>query len=107
EMAHEEAVDGRADLYSLGCVAYFLLTGRLVFEADTAIQMIVKHLQETPFPPSVRTPNLVPPALESLVLACLAKRPADRPASAAELGRALDALQLQLEPRSEEHAVRW
>jgi len=107
EMSHEEAVDGRADLYSLGCVAYFLLTGRLVFEADTAIQMIVKHLQEAPFPPSARTHNLVPPALESLVLACLAKRPADRPASAAELGRVLDALQLQLEPRSEEHAVRW
>ena len=55
EMAMGEAVDGRADIYALGCVAYYLLTGQLVFEADTSLQMIVKHLQSDPVPPSRRT----------------------------------------------------
>jgi serine/threonine-protein kinase len=89
EMVQGEAVDGRADLYSLGCVAYYLLTGHLVFEGETAIQTVVMHLQQEPVPPSRRTENPVPPALERLVLACLAKRPADRPESAADLAAAL------------------
>jgi serine/threonine-protein kinase len=92
EMVQGEAVDGRADLYSLGCVAYYLLTGHLVFEGETAIQTAVMHLQQEPVPPSRRTENPVPPALERLVLACLAKTPADRPGSAAELGAELAAL---------------
>jgi tRNA A-37 threonylcarbamoyl transferase component Bud32 len=89
EMVHGEAVDGRADLYSLGCVAYYLLTGHYVFEGDSALQTVVFHLQRTPVPPSERTANPIPPALESLVLACLAKRPEERPPSAAELEAAL------------------
>ena len=99
------AVDGRADLYSLGCVAYYLLTGKLVFEAETAIQTILQHVQQPPVPPSQRTDMPIPPGLEALVLACLAKRPADRPASAAELRRALEAI--GLEPWTEEQAARW
>ncbi len=93
ELVHGDAVDGRADLYSLGCVAYFLLTGHLVFEAETAIQTILLHLQQEPVPPSRRTENSVPPALEGLVLACLAKNPNGRPGSAAELGEALEAVE--------------
>lgn len=89
EMVDGEPVDGRADLYSLGCVAYYLLTGRLVFEAETAIQTALLHVQQEPVPPSLRTENPVPPALERLVLACLEKRPADRPRSAAELAAEL------------------
>jgi serine/threonine-protein kinase len=89
EMVEGEGVDGRADLYSLGCVAYYLLTGHQVFEAETVLQTIVMHLQREPVPPSRRTENPVPPALERLVLACLAKRPADRPQSAAELAAGL------------------
>jgi tRNA A-37 threonylcarbamoyl transferase component Bud32 len=73
EMAHGESVDGRADLYSLGCVAYFLLTGSLVFQADTPIGVILKHIEQPPVPPSKRTDLPIPPALEKLVLACLAK----------------------------------
>jgi eukaryotic-like serine/threonine-protein kinase len=92
EMAQGEAVDGRADLYSLGCVAYYLLTGHLVFEGETAIQTVVMHLQQEPVPPSRRTENPVPPALDRLVLVCLAKRPADRPQSAADLAAALAGL---------------
>jgi serine/threonine-protein kinase len=89
EMAHDRAVDGRADLYSLGCVAYYLLTGHLVFEGETPLQTILKHLQHPPEPPSNRTDRPIPAELETLVLACLAKRPDDRPQSAARLAEAL------------------
>ena len=89
EMANEHTVDGRADIYSLGCVAYYLLTGRLVFEGDTPLQTILKHLQREPEAPSRVTDRPIPPALEELVLACLAKRPDDRPPSAAVLSHRL------------------
>ena len=89
EMASERTVDGRADIYSLGCVAYYLLTGRLVFEGDTPLQTILKHLQQDPAPPSRVTDRPIPRALEELVLACLAKRPEDRPPSAAVLSHRL------------------
>jgi eukaryotic-like serine/threonine-protein kinase len=92
EIAVSDKVDGRADLYALGCVAYYLLTGRQVFEGGTVMQVIAKHLQEAPVPPSQRAPIAVPPALEQLVLSCLAKKPEDRPQSAAELARALAAI---------------
>ena len=89
EMANNDKVDGRADLYSLGCVAYYLLTGRLVFEAETPLQTVLKHLQQPPEPPSRRTDRPIPAELERLVLACLEKRPEDRPPSAAALATAL------------------
>jgi eukaryotic-like serine/threonine-protein kinase len=93
EMVHGEGgVDGRADLYSLGCVAYYLLTGELVFAGETAIQTALLHVQQPPVPPSSRTGNPIPSALEKLVLACLAKRPAERPQSASELNAALAAV---------------
>ena len=91
EMAGSEAIDGRADLYSLGCVAYFLLTGELVFRGEGAIQTMFKHIQQPPIPPSQRTENPIPPALEAIVLACLAKDPAYRPQSAAALAADLAA----------------
>jgi serine/threonine protein kinase len=89
EIAQSPTVDGRADLYSLGCVAYYLLTGRLVFEGDTPLQTILKHLQQPPEPPSRFSDRAIPPALDELVLACLAKRPHDRPPTAADLSRRL------------------
>jgi eukaryotic-like serine/threonine-protein kinase len=92
EMAHDRMVDGRADLYSLGCVAYYLLTGHLVFQGDTPLQTILKHLQQPPDPPSRRTDRPIPPELETLVLACLAKRPDERPHTAAELADRLAAI---------------
>jgi len=90
EMALGEAIDGRADIYALGCVAYFLLTGQLVFEAEKAFQMIAKHLQSAPVPPSERTDRPVSAEMERLILKCLAKDPASRPQSAADLSRALE-----------------
>jgi tRNA A-37 threonylcarbamoyl transferase component Bud32 len=105
ETASGQPVDFRSDLYALGCVAYYLLTGQLVFEAATHVQMILKHLQETPVPPSLRTGLPVPPALERVVLACLEKQPGDRPAGARELDHLLrDATG---EAWSEEDAHRW
>ena len=105
EMALGEAVDGRADIYALGCVAYFLLTGRLVFEGVTYLQITAKHLQNDPVPPSQRTRNPIPPALDRVVLACLAKQPQDRPSNAGELARALAAI--DVEPWGEEEARKW
>jgi serine/threonine-protein kinase len=105
EMALGERVDGRADIYALGCVAYFLLTGALVFEAETAFQMIAKHLQSPPVPPSQRTEKPVSPELERLILKCLAKDPSDRPQSAARLAQALEFI--PTDPWSEDLARRW
>jgi eukaryotic-like serine/threonine-protein kinase len=105
EMALGERVDGRADLYALGCVAYYLLTGALVFEGETGLQMIARHLREEPVPPSRRTTLPIPAALERLVLGCLAKKPEDRPQSAAELARSLAGI--EGEPWGEERAREW
>jgi serine/threonine-protein kinase len=105
EMALGEAIDGRADIYALGCVAYYLLTGALVFEAEKAFQMIAKHLQAVPIPPSQRTDRPLSPELERLVLKCLAKNPNDRPGSAAQLARALE--WIPTDAWGEEQAKAW
>jgi serine/threonine-protein kinase len=105
EVAMGEQVDGRADLYALGCVAYFLLTGQLVFEGGTGFQMIAKHIQEAPVPPSERTELEVSSELDRVVLSCLAKRPEDRPQTAGELDRMLS--EIEIEPWSEDDATRW
>lgn len=85
------SVDGRADIYSLGCVGYYLLTGVPVFCRDAAVATALAHVQEDPVPPSERSELEIPPALEALLLQCLAKDPAARPASASELGHRLAA----------------
>ncbi len=90
EVILENAVDARADIYALGCVAYFLLTGQLVFDAETPMKMFVEHLQSTAPAPSTRTEVAIPEPLDSLVLACLEKDPAKRPQSMDEVLRLLD-----------------
>lgn len=75
-------VDGRADLYALGCVAYYLLTGEPVFSADSDVATALAHIQAEPVRPSVRSEFDIPPTLEALILDSLAKDPAARPASA-------------------------
>ena len=105
EMVVSDTVDGRADLYALGCVAYYLLTGQQVFEGDTAMKVVAKHLQEAPTPPSQRVSLGVPSRLEQIVLACLAKKPEDRPRGAAELARLLAAA--DVDPWTEEEAAGW
>jgi serine/threonine-protein kinase len=102
----EPDIDGRVDIYALGAVLYWLLTGQLVFAADTPIKMMHRHISDTPEPPSTRTELEVPLELDELVLACLAKDPDDRPATAGDLGRRLAELRFE-EPWSEERAMRW
>lgn len=75
-------VDGRTDLYGLGCVAYWLLTGKLVFDEPTPTAMALAHVQKPPIPPSQLTELPVSDGLERIILACLAKKPPDRPTSA-------------------------
>ena len=81
----EGGLDHRADIYALGCVGYWLLTGRLVFEAETPVKMMLQHVQAEPVPPSRLSEVEVPPALDRILLACLAKKPEDRPSSTREL----------------------
>jgi serine/threonine-protein kinase len=93
-MAPEQAlgsadVDGRADIYATGCVAYWLLTGQRVFTADTPMALLLDHAQTPPTPPSTRTELPIPSALDDVVLSCLAKDPAARPQTARELSRRL------------------
>jgi serine/threonine-protein kinase len=86
-----EAVDARTDLYGVGAVGYFLLTGRPVFEGTTSIEVFAHHLHTQPVRPSVRLGVPVPDDLESLLLACLEKDPNRRPGSASELSARLAA----------------
>ncbi len=106
EIAMGEKPDQRADVYSLGCVAYWLLTGQLVFEAQSPVAMMHRHIQDVPEPPSQRTELDVSRDLDQLVLACLAKRREDRPADGEELGQLLAGLKLD-EPWTEDRARRW
>jgi eukaryotic-like serine/threonine-protein kinase len=84
-------VDGRTDLYSLGCVAYYMLTGQLVFSGDTPVAAALAHVQDAPLPPGLLSEFKVPPAFEALTMECLAKDPAARPASASVMSERLAA----------------
>jgi len=75
----------QSDLYALGAVGYFLLTGRNVFEGSSAMEICAAHLHDAPTPPSARTDRPVPDDLERIILCCLAKEPAQRPANAGAL----------------------
>lgn len=88
EQATAETVDARSDVYSLGAVAYFLLTGRPPFEDAKAIKILMAHASQQPTPPSELQPD-VPADLEQVILKCLAKSPADRYDSAKSLRTAL------------------
>jgi eukaryotic-like serine/threonine-protein kinase len=98
--------DHRVDLYALGCVAYWLLTGKLVFEGDNAMQVMMQHVQAEPKRPTLRTEQPIPPALEALVMDCLGKDPASRPASAEAVSERLAAVPLA-SPWTAERAEQW
>ena len=85
-------VDSRVDIYAFGCVAYWLLTGKLVFEAPSAMAMALAHVQTPPVPPSQRTELEIPAELESLIMDCLAKTPSARPQSMREISRRLSSM---------------
>jgi len=106
EMVLGGEIDARVDIYALGCVAYWLLTGKPVFEGDSAVKVLVQHAHDAPAPPSSRASSSEVADLDDLVLACLAKEPAARPASAAEVARRLATLAARY-PWTEEDARAW
>jgi eukaryotic-like serine/threonine-protein kinase len=89
--AGDPATDHRADIYAFGCVAYETLTGAPPFAGGSPAALIAAHIAEQPEPVARRRPD-VPPALAELVMRCLAKKPADRPQTAAQLLEALNAI---------------
>jgi hypothetical protein len=78
-------IDPRSDLYSLGALGYYLLTGKYIFDAETVAEIHEKQLRASPIPPSQRTTKPISAEMEALLLSCLAKEPAARPQTADEL----------------------
>jgi serine/threonine-protein kinase len=106
EQVRGEKVDARADIYGLGCLAYFLLTGTVVFNKPNAMAMAVAHLTDPPEPPSMRSELPVPQSLERVVMACLDKRREERPQSVPELRAMLDSC-IDVTPWTAADANRW
>lgn len=99
------AIDARSDLYALGAVGYYLLTGEFVFEGTNAIEICAQHLSAEPELPSSRVAREVEADLEMLIMQCLEKKRDDRPSSALELAHRLG--RLGIEPWSQERAAAW
>ena len=83
------AVDNRSDLYAVGAVAYFLLTGHPVFSATNIMELCRQHVDQAPVPPSQRLGRVISPELEDAILACLEKNRAKRPQTARNLAHML------------------
>jgi len=103
----ETPVDGRTDLYALGCVGYWLMSGQLVFDGKNAMAILVQHVKEEPPSLAARTEMEVPARFEEILRACLAKDPDDRPRSAQELGDMLDDLAKSLPAWTRDRAEKW
>ncbi len=99
-------IDARADIYSLGCVAYFMLTGELVFEEENALKVVIQHLNTPPPALSTRTELEIPSELEDLIHKCLEKHPDKRPQSVLEVDEALGSIAVS-KAWSCERAKRW
>ena len=106
-----EVIEGGApsvglDIYALGCVAFWMLTGRLVFEAETALMMFYRHVNAEPQPPSALLDEPLPEGLDALILACLSKEPDARPPSIDAVEERLERVQLA-SPWTRQRAARW
>ena len=99
--------DPRSDIYSLGALGYFLLTGHYIFNAETIAEIHQKQLATPPIPPTARTANRISEEMERLLLRCLAKDMAARPQSAAELRAALLATPAASAWTPEDSAAWW
>jgi tRNA A-37 threonylcarbamoyl transferase component Bud32 len=93
EQIRAEPIDGRTDIYALGCLLYEMVTGRLPHDAPTVLAMLSKHLMEHPVPPSRCRPELgLPEAIDHLILGAMAKAPAARPPTMELFGEQIAAL---------------
>jgi protein kinase-like protein len=106
QITGDRPLDARTDIYGIGCVAYWLLSGRQVFEAPTVWATILQHLQTPPTPPSARTEQSIPPDLDAAILTCLEKDPDRRPQTADALARLLTSCG-DGAPWSQERAWAW
>jgi serine/threonine-protein kinase len=102
----ETRIDGRADLYSLACTAYWALTGQTIFDATTPAQMLLQQVQARPLPPSKRSEVVIPRKLEAILMMCLEKDPAERPGSALQLDSQLAQVPCEA-PWTNERAQKW
>jgi eukaryotic-like serine/threonine-protein kinase len=97
EQIRAEPIDGRTDLYALGCLLYEMVTARLPHEAQTVLAMLSKHLVEPAVPPSQRRPDLgIPAAVDALILGAMAKDPRARPRTMEAFGEQIAALRQRL-----------
>lgn len=99
------SIDARSDLYALGAVGYYLLTGDFVFEGDNPIEICAQHLSAEPELPSFRVERDIHPELELLIMQCLEKKREDRPDSALEIASRLEAI--PIERWSQQDAAAW
>ena len=106
EQARSAPLDGRTDLYALGCTAFHLLTGQPVFSGPSDVATMLAHQLEPPRSLAKIANQYLPAELETLILRCLAKEPECRPSSAASLGRALSAIRLPDEHQLSSQALR-
>ena len=105
EQALGDEIDGRADLYALGCVGYWLLTGSTLFPAASGVSLLLEHVKTEPVPPSERSDQPIPEDLENVILSCLRKQPDERPQDAATLQSMLQACRAStLWTQTEAHA---
>ncbi len=106
QIMNDRPIDGRTDLYSVGCLAYWLLTGELVFDGNSPMEILTKHAQMAPIPPSERTELEIVEPLSKIVLSCLEKEPDQRPQTADELAHALEKCPIE-SVWTPERAKRW
>ncbi len=106
EMAQKKHVDGRYDIYSLGCVAYWLLVGELLFPGKSMMGTLVAHLRTKPTPPSEKMDAPIPQELDRIILWCLEKDPDKRPQTAEELAKSLRQIKFE-DPWDQDKAKSW
>jgi len=102
----EPGIDSRVDIYAMGCVAYWLLTGSHVFLSKSPMEAAIHHVRDQPEAPSSKAELDIPEALDAIVLSCLEKDPDKRPQSADDLSKSLQALEFD-SPWTELDARRW